>query len=81
MASREKEHDISQEELEFAVFCVENLEKKLSVGSQRIFKAFTEDSDILYSYIIPNYPILHTQSKEYILEDILSLLNEKGIKI
>ena len=72
MASREKE---------FAVFCVENLEKKLSVGSQRIFKAFTEDSDILYSYIIPNYPILHTQSKEYILEDILSLLNEKGIKI
>ncbi len=81
MAPVKKENDISQDELEFAVFCIENLGKKLNVSSKRIFKAFTEDSNLLYSYIIPNYAILHTQSKEYILEDILSLLNEKGIKI
>ncbi len=81
MASLELKNDISQDELEFAVFCIESLGNKLNVSGKRIFKAFTEDSDFLYSYIIPNYPILHTQSKEYILADILSLLNEKGIKL
>lgn len=42
-------------ELEFAVFCVENVAAKLGVGAETVYKAFTEKSDILRGYIVPEY--------------------------
>ena len=40
-------------ELEFAVFCIENVAAKLGVDAERVYQAFTEQSDILNSYIVP----------------------------
>lgn len=68
-------------ELEFAVFCIENIAAKLNVNAERIYIALTENSNILADYIIPEYEILHTQSKEYIVNDIIELMEEKGVKI
>lgn len=31
-----------------------------------MYKSFTDESDILNGYIVPEYEVLHTQSKEYI---------------
>lgn len=59
-------------ELEFAVFCIENVAAKLCVGAERVYQAFTEKSDILNGYIVPEYEVLHTQSKGYIVEDLLA---------
>ena len=42
-------------ELEFAIFCIENVAAKLGVNAERIYRAFTEKSDILNSYIVPEY--------------------------
>ena len=41
----------------------------------------TEKSDILNSYVIPEYEMLHTQSKEYIVDDIINLIEEMDILI
>ena len=68
-------------ELEFAVFCIENVAAKLGVGAERVYKAFTEQSDILNGYIVPEYEVLHTQSREYIVEDILDVMKERGVEI
>ena len=35
-------------ELEFAVFCIENIAARLGVNAERVYEAFTEKSDILY---------------------------------
>ena len=40
-------------ELEFAVFCIENVAAKLGVDAERVYQAFTEKSDILNGYIVP----------------------------
>ena len=66
-------------ELEFAVFCVENVAAKLGIGAEKVYKAFTDKSNILKDYIIPEYEILHTQSKEYIVDDIIELMQERGV--
>lgn len=66
-------------ELEFAVFCIENVALKLGVSGDRIYRAFIEQSDILNSYIVPCCDVLHTQSREYIVEDLLSLMRERGV--
>ena len=68
-------------DLEFAVFCIENVAEKLSVDAARIYRAFTEKSDILYGYIVPEYEVLHTQSREYIVDDILDVMKERGVEV
>ena len=50
-------------------------------NAEEIYKMLTEESNILSSYIIPAYEILHTQRKDYIVDDIISLMRERGIKV
>jgi hypothetical protein len=68
-------------ELEFAVFCIENVALSLGVKADKVYHALTEDSDILHSYIVPVYDVLHTQSKEYIVADIIEVMKERGVKV
>lgn len=68
-------------ELEFVVFCIENVAAKLGVDANQVYQAFTEKSDILNSYIVPGYEILHTQSREYIVDDLLDVLKERGVEV
>lgn len=71
----------SLKELEFAVFCVENVAIRLGVNAEDVYSAFTKNSDILNGYIVPEYEILHTQSKEYIVNDIIELMEERGVTV
>ena len=66
-------------ELEFAVFCIENTAYRLGIGAETVYSMLTEKSSILNDYIVPNYEILHTQGKEYIVDDILDVMKEKGV--
>ena len=66
-------------ELEFAIFCMENIAAKLGVSAEKVYDALTEKSDILNDYIIPEYEILHTQGKEYIVDDIIEVMKERGV--
>lgn len=68
-------------ELEFAIFCIENVASKLNIDAQEVYAALSEQTDILNEYIIPEYEVLHTQSKEYIVEDIIEIMNERGVKL
>ena len=66
-------------ELEFAIFCIENIAAKLGVSAEKVYDALTEKSDILNDYISPEYEILHTQGKEYIVDDIIEVMKERGV--
>ena len=48
------------------------------MDAERVYQAFTEKSNILNDYIVPEYEVLHTQSREYIVDDLLDIMNEKG---
>ena len=65
--------------IEFAVVCIENIAAQLKKDGQAVFEDLTEKSNLLYGYILPNYEILHTQGKEYIVEDIIELMREDGL--
>ncbi len=71
----------NSEELMFAVFCIENVAQYLGTTGEKVYCALTEKSDILNSYILPCYDILHTQGKNYIVEDIVSLMEKRGITV
>lgn len=67
-------------ELEFVVFCIENIAIRLGVNAGRVYRAL-EDSHILHGYIVPEYDVLHTLSKDYIVDDILMVMQERGVEI
>jgi len=69
----------TRKELEFAVFCVESVAEKLGKTGNEVYNMLTEKSDILDSYIIPCYNVLHTQGKSYIVNDILDYMKEEGL--
>ena len=58
-------------ELEFAVFCIENVAAKLGVDAERVYQAFAEKSDILNGYIVPEYEVLHTQSRIWFIHALM----------
>lgn len=68
-------------ELEFAIFCIENVASRLHVDAQNVYVALSEQTNILNDYIIPEYEVLHTQSKDYIVDDIIDVMHERGVKL
>jgi len=70
---------MTTKELEFSVFCIENVAEHLGLKGDEIYRLLSEKSDILDNYIIPCYDALHTQGKEYIVNDITEIMREKGL--
>lgn len=67
--------------LEFAVFCIENVAKELTVDGTAAYDMLAVQTDILQNYIIPCYDVLHTQGKEYIVNDLIDMLKAKGVSL
>ena len=69
---------MSDKQIEFSVFCIENVAKKLGKTGSELF-LILNTSGLLHSYIIPSYETLHTQSKQYIVDEIISVLKERNL--
>lgn len=65
--------------LEFAIFCIEAVAQRLNVPGNQVYDMLAKQSDILNTYLIPSFDVLHTQSRQYIVDDILSLMRERGV--
>ena len=70
---------MSTSTLEFAIFCIEEIALKLRLPGDLVYDMLSKKSDILNSYVIPSFDVLHTQSKEYIVDDIIALMRERGV--
>ena len=68
-------------ELEFVIFCVESVAARLGTDGESVYRALAEKSDLLRRYIVPSFEILHTQGKEYIVDDILAVMREEGVEV
>ncbi|MEY8488753.1 DUF3791 domain-containing protein [uncultured Parabacteroides sp.] len=66
------------EQLNFVMFCVESIADVLKMSSRKVYHLL-KDSGILMGYIVPSYDVLHTFSREYLVEDIVSFMKEKGL--
>ena len=69
------------DELEFVLFCIDGIAAKTGKTTEAVYSALAENSNILNSYIVSNYDILHTQGKDYIIDDILRIMEEEGVVI
>ena len=65
------------EYLEFITFCVGSLADALHWSASKVYKTL-RSTGLLADYIVPCYDVLHTFSKEYIVDDLTDALREKG---
>ncbi len=63
--------------IDFITYCIGNLSRRLGISASDVYKKLKE-SGILTGYIVPSYDVLHTFSKEYLMEDLIDYMREKG---
>ena len=66
------------EQLNFTVFCVGGISEALKMSSGKFYHLLW-DSGFVKEYIVHCLEVLHTFSKEYLVEDIVSYMKEKGV--
>lgn len=71
---------MTTENLYFITFCVGSLSEALNKSASQVYEAL-RSSGLLNDYIIPCYDVLHSFSKEYIVEDLTEALKERGALI
>ena len=64
--------------IDFITYCIGNLARRLNMSATEVYRRLKQ-SDILNRYIIPSYDVLHTFSKEYLMEDLTEYMREKGV--
>lgn len=69
---------MDERRLEFTIFCIESLSESLDMDAKQVYKLIKETS-ILDDYIIPCYEPLHSQSKQYIVQDLIEVMKERGV--
>lgn len=79
MLVKERGWRMSRKELDFAVFCVESVAEHLNANGADIYSKLKYESDLLDEYIVKYYDALHTQGKEYIVEDVVEIMQKEGL--
>lgn len=75
----EQEYDnMTPQQLEFAVFCVGCVADRLQRPLTEIYDLLVRHC-ILQDYIVEFYDVLHSQSRDYIVEDIIGVMKERGV--
>lgn len=69
---------MNQKTLNFTIFCVGSVADYLKMNARDVYHKL-QDSGIIMHYIVPCYDVLHTFSKEYIVEDLVSYMQKKGV--
>ena len=71
---------MDKKDLEFVVFLIHALADKWSRPCRRVYQILNE-TGILDEYILPFYDVLHTQGREYLVDDITEFVRDKGVQI
>lgn len=66
----------ANKQTEFVVFCIENTAKKTGLSGKDIYERLKR-TDGIQSFLYPSYETLHTQGKDFIVEETIRYLNQQ----
>ena len=69
---------MSDKSLHFAVFCIGSVAEALHMKASEVYHRL-QSAGIIDEYIVPCYDVLHTFSKEYIVEDLIGFMKRKQV--
>ena len=64
--------------LDFTIFCIGSLADYLNLSARDVYHKL-QGACIISDCIVPCYDVLHSFSKEYIVEDLVVYMKKKGV--
>ncbi len=75
------QHDgMNQDIFSFAVYMIHACANRWNMSPSRVYKALKK-SGCLTQYLLPHYDVLHTQSTEYVVDDITEYLRKREVTV
>lgn len=71
----------NKDQLNFAVFCIEGIAEALHVDAPSVYDALAVRSRLLNDYVMRFYDALHTQDRQYVVDDILREMQAEGVTL
>ncbi len=68
---------MNSQTLNFTIFCVGSVADHLKMNARDVYHKL-QSAGIISDYIVPCYDVLHSFSKEYIVEDLVAYMKKKG---
>lgn len=69
---------MNSQSLNFTIFCIGSLADHLKISARDVYHKL-QSAGIISDYIVPCYDVLHTFSKEYIVEDLVQYMKKRGV--
>ena len=71
---------MNKNSMEFVVYMIHKCVKKWGLSPSAVYKKLKE-SGCIQSYLVPHYDVLHTQSSDYVINDIEQYLHRRDFEI
>lgn len=68
---------MTKDSMEFVIYMIHYCANKLGISPSNVYKKLHE-SGCIPAYLVPHYEVLHTQSSEYVMNDIQQYLQQRG---
>ena len=75
-----KEILMDENSFSFTVYMIHACSNRWNVAPSRVYQALKR-SGCLDRYLLPSYDILHTQSTDYVVQDIEEYLEERDVPV
>ena len=71
---------MNKETFSFVVYMIHACANKWGLSPAAVYQKLKR-ADCIQKYLVPHYAVLHTQSSDYVVEDIRQYLEIRGILI
>ncbi len=66
--------------LEFVTFTIGSVAERVHKSPAEIYRLFKQ-ANVIAGYLVPAYDILHTYGRQYLVDDVMEFMQEKGAKL
>ena len=71
---------MNNDTLEFVTFAIGSVAERLHKSPAEIYRLFKR-SGVISGYLVPAYDVLHTFGRQYLVDDLLDFMREKGVEL
>ena len=64
---------------DFVIFCLECYKAEFNLNGKKIYEIFEKHG--VFDYLRDGYDMLHTQGKEWLMNDITQYFKNRGVKL
>ena len=71
---------MSRETFSFVIYMIHVCAGKWQLSSSEVYRKMSE-AGCIDGYLVPHYDVLHTQSSDYVAEDVKEYLLNRGVAV